>query len=207
MEDAAMPTPLEQALPDYHFRERHSRWIDARPLQVWRALTSLTLDDLPIMRLLVAIRFPGSSRAFPQSRSGSLFSAGPLRMLGVTEPTYVVAGGVARPWQPWPARHEVASLQELLDFGDPGWVKYLTDFHLEPRGGGVQLSTETRVYATDRRARRRFALYWLLIRPGSGLIRRDMLAAVARLATRGTPTGGRRPGRSDAERATARRSR
>ena len=36
--------------------------------------------------------------------------------------------------------------------------------------------------ATDLRTRARFGLYWLAIRCGSGLIRRDMLRAVARRA-------------------------
>jgi len=33
------------------------------------------------------------------------------------------------------------------------------------------------------RARRRFAVYWALIHPASGLVRRDMLATVRRRAT------------------------
>lgn len=73
----------------------------------------------------------------------------------------------------------MGSLEELLTFGEPGWVAYLTDFHLQPREAGVQLTTETRVRVTDQRARRRFAIYWAIIRPASGLIRRDMLATVA----------------------------
>ena len=36
--------------------------------------------------------------------------------------------------------------------------------------------------ATDARSRRRLALYWLLIRGGSGLIRREVLRVVARRA-------------------------
>ena len=39
---------------------------------------------------------------------------------------------------------------------------------------------ETRIEATDGRTRARFGLYWAVIRLGSGLIRRDMLRAVAR---------------------------
>jgi hypothetical protein len=44
------------------------------------------------------------------------------------------------------------------------------------------LSTETRVEATDRRARVLFGACWVLIRAGSGLIRRDMLRVIARRA-------------------------
>lgn len=72
----------------------------------------------------------------------------------------------------------------MLGFEEPGWTKYLTDFHLEPCDGGVQLTTETRGYSTNDRARRRFALYWALIRPASGPVRRDMLVTIRRLATR-----------------------
>ena len=53
---------------------------------------------------------------------------------------------------------------------------------LRADGAGTLLSTETRVEATDARTRVLFGVYWTLIRLGSGLIRRDMLRAVARAA-------------------------
>jgi hypothetical protein len=48
--------------------------------------------------------------------------------------------------------------------------------------GGTQLSTETRVLCGDAATRRRFRWYWRVIRPGSGLIRRAMLASIRRAA-------------------------
>jgi hypothetical protein len=53
---------------------------------------------------------------------------------------------------------------------------------LDGREGTTRLTTETRVAATDRRTRLLFGVYWTAIRPGSGLIRREMLGAVARAA-------------------------
>jgi len=53
------------------------------------------------------------------------------------------------------------------------------------RPGFSLLSTETRVYANDAASRRRFAVYWRLIYPGSALIRRMWLRAIARRAERG----------------------
>jgi hypothetical protein len=50
------------------------------------------------------------------------------------------------------------------------------------RFDGETLSTETRVWAADPPARRRFRLYWLAIRPFSGLIRRLWLRAIKRRA-------------------------
>jgi hypothetical protein len=51
-----------------------------------------------------------------------------------------------------------------------------------PGAPAVLLATETRVQASDAASRRRFHLYWLVIRPFSGLIRRDMLRAIKREA-------------------------
>jgi hypothetical protein len=49
-----------------------------------------------------------------------------------------------------------------------------------PDGAGTVCHTETRVTATDDSSRRKMAAYWLLIRPGSGLIRRAILHEIAR---------------------------
>ncbi|HXT21641.1 MAG TPA: hypothetical protein VN923_12895, partial [Thermoanaerobaculia bacterium] len=50
---------------------------------------------------------------------------------------------------------------------------------LDDEGGGwTRVTTETRVFATDDHARRRFAAYWRTIYPGSALIRRMWLRAI-----------------------------
>ena len=51
-------------------------------------------------------------------------------------------------------------------------------------GGATRLTTETRVLCADAGSRRRFRVYWAVVRPGSGLIRRMMLRAVRREAER-----------------------
>jgi hypothetical protein len=67
------------------------------------------------------------------------------------------------------------------------------NFRLEDAGDGTTLiTTETRIYATDASARRRFAGYWRVIYPGSALIRRMWLRAIARRAeTLATRSAGR----------------
>jgi hypothetical protein len=67
---------------------------------------------------------------------------------------------------------------------DPGGAVAAMDFRLEDTQGGILLTTETRVAVQDRAARRRFAIYWVVIQIGSGLIRRDLLQAVRRRAER-----------------------
>ena len=65
----------------------------------------------------------------------------------------------------------------------PGFAAAAMNFRIEPdAAGGSLLATDTRVFATDPSTRRRFARYWSLIYPGSALIRRQWLAAVAKRA-------------------------
>ena len=57
-----------------------------------------------------------------------------------------------------------------------GW-----NFQLRPLSAGrTELVTETRVRCGDRQTWKHFRWYWALIRPGSGLIRRAMLASIQR---------------------------
>ena len=63
-----------------------------------------------------------------------------------------------------------------------GLIRQAVVIRLQAVSGGTLLSTETRAIANDDAARRRFAIYWRLIRPASSLIRHDILRAIARQA-------------------------
>ncbi len=175
-------TDLDVVLPQYDFAERHRRLIRAEPESVWNALTTLTLADLRLTQPLVWVRGLGGRR--PEVDK-PLFSSGPVTMLIVNGPWYALGGAVSRPWQRSPTRLPVTTLEEFLAVDEPGWATYLTDFRLRPVSGGTLLSTETRVRCTDSRSRQRFALYWAVIRPFSGMIRHEMLAAADRRASSG----------------------
>lgn len=166
---------LDDLIPAYDFAERHHRHIPADAATVWRALASVTLQDLTITRPLVALRHP-----FTRTEAKPLLTHGPLSPLHLEAGRLAIAGAVARPWQRSPERRTVADLAEFVDFDEPGWTKYLTDFRIAPVEGGCVLSTETRGYSTDGPARRRFRCYWLAIRIPSGIVRRDLLRTIAR---------------------------
>jgi len=90
-------------------------------------------------------------------------------------------GAVAQFWRLSPApAPDIRNGADLLSFNSPGYAKAMMSFEIAPEGAGSRLLTETRVQATDAAARRRFRLYWLVIRAGSGLIRRSILRAVKR---------------------------
>ena len=100
----------------------------------------------------------------------------------------VALGLVGRFWTPSGGRVKVRP-DAFRDCAEPGNAKVVWTFAVEPLGTGTtRLVTETRVQCLDAASRRRFRLYWLVVRPFSGLIRRAMLGAVAREAERPAAT-------------------
>lgn len=73
-----------------------------------------------------------------------------------------------------------------MAFDRPGYAKAAMSISAvdDASGEEVIVRTETRVRVPDPTARRWFAAYWLLIRPGSGLIRRTWLRAIKGRAER-----------------------
>lgn len=70
--------------------------------------------------------------------------------------------------------------EQFATNSDPTLALAVWNFRADPAPMGTRLSTETRVHVGDERSRAKFARYWTFVRPGSGLIRRSMLAAVRR---------------------------
>jgi hypothetical protein len=65
----------------------------------------------------------------------------------------------------------------------PGVVLATMNFLVTPdEGGGSTVTTETRIYANSSSVLRQFGVYWRLIHPGSDIIRRMWLRAIARRA-------------------------
>ncbi len=105
-----------------------------------------------------------------------------VRLGGVAD-REMVFGLVGRFWKLVPDLKRVTA-EEFPGFSEEGWAKGAIDFAVSPRAGGTELSTETRVFCFGETARRRFRLYWSLIEPFSGLIRRDLLRSARREALR-----------------------
>lgn len=185
---------LDDILPSYRFRERHGRTVAAPPQEVWNALLAVTARELPLSSLLMGIRaIPawmsgrrGRFRRGPKMSVIDEFISSGFRRLLVDPPHVLVAGAALQPWRL--VRGEVADVRDLAGFrafNQPGFVLAIISFELEPFDHGTLVATETRVQPTDAGAGRAFLPYWLAIRAGSGLIRREMLRAVARRASGG----------------------
>lgn len=174
-----MTTTLAEALPRARFSERHFLDVDGSLEEAWAALSDVRWGDLRLTAPLMMIRSLGQDYGLRHQR---LLDQGPVTLLRTDPPHYAAAGEVGRPWQLRPEPGPTPdSLQDLAGFKEPGWLKYGMDFTLTLRPSGrIRITTTTLCEPTDESARRRFLPYWVLIRPFSGLIRRDMLHAIAR---------------------------
>jgi hypothetical protein len=182
---------LEGALPTYEFVERHHTHVAASPERALAAAKDATPAEMRLVRTLFALR----SLPARLTRGGGL-PADPTRPLAAQMVEFgfvelaedereVVLGFVGQPWRlAGGSMPRVGTAREWLDFAEPGYVKAAMSFWAAPEGAGTRLTTETRIHVTDSASRRRFARYWRLIRPGSGLIRRSWLRAAKRRAER-----------------------
>ncbi|WP_240528983.1 hypothetical protein [Streptomyces antioxidans] len=165
---------LHRILPHWHFREAHQVCVEAPPEAVMRAVWETTWGEAPIARALVALTRAdvGKDRRIVRDFLGGM---GETLDAGGGEVVFVGVDTLEdRP------RPEGSALELVRECADPGLLKMVMNVRFRD---GV-LSTETRVYATDDRTRRRFRPYWLAIRAGSGLTRTSMLRAIRGRALR-----------------------
>lgn len=164
---------LDDRLPRWHLRERHRLRTCAEPAGLLAAAEEVTWAEVPLMRTLMRVRTAGR---IPFEPTGRVLDG--MRRIGLTvldrTPDELVVGGTGRPWR-------VGGGQ-----GTEGWAEMALNF----RVADGALHTETRVWLTTSAARRRFTAYWLIIRPWSGLIRREWLRAIARRALTSVTGGG-----------------
>lgn len=165
-------------MPNYDRRELHRRRTAAPAPALWDAIHELRAEELTAMRVLMGLRTLGR-----RVDDGDRTVLEGFKRMGFSEVAEdpgreLVVAGIGQFWKPSGGLRKVTSKNQFLNFEEPGYAK--TTFNLRIEDG--ELSTETRIAGTDARARRLFGLYWLLIRPGSGLIRREWLRALDRRA-------------------------
>jgi hypothetical protein len=183
---ARASSQLDDVTPAWQFNEFHSIHIRASPERVFDAVMSVTADEIRFFRTLTTIRRFG--RPGPESLLNApertpilevALRSGFVQLASAPPHEIVVGAVVVAP--PMDASRRVAPLTPEIFralSGRPGFALASMNFLLSPRDGGVDLSTETRVFGTSDEARRRFAAYWRVILPGSALIRRGWLRAV-----------------------------
>jgi hypothetical protein len=164
---------VTDALPVYHHSERHSIRVDATPEAALAAARETRLEDVPLVSILFRLR---GLKAAPR---GPIWASLQAQGFRLHDPETLVLIG-----RPWSRRGGTRVDEDFVHFSEPGYAKLAVDLRALPDGEAARLETETRVFLTDAASRRRFAAYWLLIRPFSGLTRRLWLRSAKRRAER-----------------------
>jgi hypothetical protein len=185
---AAGGAQIDSFLPEYQFVEVHETRVRARPEDVYRAVRAVTAGEIRTYRTLTWIRRGGGGPK--DGRETILTPSWDKPILDVATrsgfvwladeaPREALVGTVVC----CSPRDRVYTAQEFQALTRAGVAKAAMNFRVEDAGGGTSLvTTETRVLATDARARRVFGLYWAFIYPGSALIRHGWLEAIRRRA-------------------------
>ncbi len=175
-------TRIDEFLPDYDFRSVYQIRIDTTREVVYDCLLHSDFTDLRLTRLLMTLR---SGKRMPrQKRPGGLLQrldGTGLVVLEEVPDDEIVIGVAGRFWRPDGERCMYLTAAEFRNFSRIGFARAAWNFVL--RGGLTEtettvLSTETRIECFGPRARWKFRIYWGLVAPFSGLIRKEMLRVV-----------------------------
>ncbi|HEU4461915.1 MAG TPA: hypothetical protein VFR75_04925 [Solirubrobacterales bacterium] len=169
---------IDQVMPSCDRSEVHCRATAASPPALWTAVHDLRAGEVKAMRVLMGLRTLGRRAGESDRTVLEGFERMGFRPVAEDPGQELVIVGIGHFWKPSGGLQKVTSKEQFLSFQEPGYAKTAFNFRIEDG----ELSTETRIAGTDARARRLFGLYWLLIRPGSGLIRREWLRAIDRRA-------------------------
>lgn len=164
----------------------------ASPARLMQALEEVTPHEMPLARLLGAIRYLPAllgRKAGSRPRTAdphlpflaSLLANGSLVL--ERAPGEVILGTVGRLHQI--RDQEFVTLRtpgEFAAFAAPDHERLAMSVRAIPVEGGTVLVLEHRTQATDSAAEHRFRRYWRVIRPGGAFATRQLLQAVARRA-------------------------
>ena len=163
-------TLIEKYLPQYTFKEYHHTKVNSALEQVYECSKDFDLSQSGVTRLLFKIRGLPTSRMNLQDFLVDMN----FTCLEDKAPHEFLAGfWLKKKIEPIPSYEAFSSNAISAKF------KVVWNFRCEEiTPGTTRLSTETRVLCVDSFTKFTFGLYWLLIRPFSGLIRLEMLKII-----------------------------
>lgn len=171
-------------LPHFQFSERHARHVPALPPQVMAAVRRYRPEQDAFFRRMIALReLPARLRhrwQAPTQPMAAPFGLDNFTLLAEHRDGELAYGLIGRFWAPDYGLVSCRDGHAFRAFAEPGVARLLLTFTAQQTGSGTRLATEMRICCSDRASLLRFAPYWYLIRPVSGLIRRRILSAISR---------------------------
>jgi hypothetical protein len=179
---------MEKFLPDYQFSERHQTTVRCGPGELLDIVQGYQppkdrLGEIAMSARLLPARLMHWLAPSQVPRPSPFIPANfiPLGRDGDRE---IVGGLVGKFWRADFGLLAINGPSEFLACNPPKTAKLVIGFIAEQVGEACCLTTETRVYCPDRHSLVMFTLYWLAIRPVSGLLRRRALGTIRGIAER-----------------------
>jgi len=179
---------IDDFLPNPDFSAAYQVPVNAPVSRVHERLLAVDFNASPIVRLLLSLR---TGRRVRRHRApgnfAQRFEDSGFVILAEVPGEEVVIGVAGRFWRPDGGRCLELKPGDFIAFSQAGSAKAAMNFrmrsHTENR---TLLSTETRVACFGPAACWKFRLYWAVVAPFSGLIRKVILQQVKAEAERGT---------------------
>jgi hypothetical protein len=175
---------IDKYLPQFHYREQHSIKISSDPETISAQVENLDLSSSGVIRFLFWLRGMRTNMLSLRGLTGSGFTE--LEREASKE---VVIGLAGQFWKP-DGDLQKFEPKEFVAFDKPDFLKAVWNFHIHQHDLSLcTLSTETRVYCTSERSRKKFSRYWFFVKPFSGLIRMEMLRVIKNAAEQISSSG------------------
>ena len=194
---------LDDLMPVYDVVERHAIVVRAAPRVVFRAIRRADLGGGLLTRALLGVRaVPAAVLAVARNPQAALpewrrrradrarglrltdFERAGFRVVAERAPEELMIGLLGKFWMPRGGLCADVTTTHFAAGPPAGYALAGWNFTVAARAdGSSELRTETRVRCAPD-AKTLFRAYWVLVRPGSGLIRRAMLRAIRREAER-----------------------
>lgn len=168
---------IDNFLPQYDINARYQINVHTSLSDAYLAVRSLDMCNSKIVRWLYRLR------GLPRS---DFTLDGMLKwgfVLLADKPSQeLVFGLIGRFWTPAPKIQRIKA-DAFTTFNKPGFAKAVGNIAFFAQSdGSLRVTTETRVHCLDHTSRQRFFLYWLLISPFSGIIRKEWLRLIKQKA-------------------------
>lgn len=167
---------IDKLMPHYHVRARYQVDVHAPVERAYSAARRLDMSDSIVVRCLFRLRgLPDSSLTFD-----GLLKMG-FMLLGDKTSEEIVFGLIGRFWTPFPQLQRIHP-DGFAGVDLPGFAKAVGNMAFIPSrdGSSVRVTTETRVQCLCDSSRRSFGLYWRIIGPFGGIIRKEWLRMIKR---------------------------
>ncbi len=180
-------TALDRVLPTPRKLELSSVELALAPERAWEIVRHGDLARSSLVKALFAVRtlpsrFIGTVEKV-DLRIDALTSSAehPGFQILIDEPREVVVGAIGKVWKLDIPFVHVDGPDAYAAFDEAGWVKVAWALRVLPLGDqNSRVELEVCVDATDEASWRRFERYWVVVGPGSHLIRRTLFGALAR---------------------------